>query len=192
MPRAVPEAAVDLIRRAEGFHRLLPDGRVGTYLCPANVWTVGWGQTTDAEGRPLTATSGPFTREECEALFGRDLARFAAGVGRLLRVPVTGNQFGALVSLAYNLGLRRLQASTLLRHVNAGRWDLAADEFPRWVMAGGRRLPGLVLRRAAERALFLAPDPQPEMPAAPVAAPATSGTVSRFMAAFDRARAGAA
>jgi lysozyme len=186
MPRAVNAATADLIQRFEGLHRRLPDGRIGPYLCPAAVWTIGWGSTLAADGRPVTRDTAPLTVAECDALFRRDLARFSAAVERLVRVPLADNQFGALVSFAHNLGPGRLAASTLLRRVNDAMWTEAGAEFGRWTMAGGQRLQGLVLRREAERALFLAPDPQPEIPAAP--APATSGAVGRFMAAFDSAR----
>jgi hypothetical protein len=76
-------------------------------------------------------------------------------------VPVTSNQFSALVSLAYNVGIGALRGSTLLRLLNARDYAGAANQFPRWNRGGGRVLPGLVKRRAAERDLFLTPDSAP-------------------------------
>ncbi|OJH84352.1 phage lysozyme [Serratia marcescens] len=90
-----------------------------------------------------------------ERLLVCGVAQFEQGVERLVAVTVTQGQFDALVSFAYNLGLRALENSTLLRRLNAGDRQGAADQFGRRVNAGGVRLDGLVARRAAERALFL-------------------------------------
>lgn len=189
MARATPPAAVEMIRRFEGLHRVLREsGLIAAYLCPANVWTQGWGSTRDIHGQAITAASPPVTRETADAMCARDLRMVEAAVARLVRIPVTDNQFGALVSFVHNLGPGRLQASTLLRRLNAGLFDQAADEFPKWVMGGGRRLPGLVLRREAERAMFLTPDPEP--PAPPVVVPAKARDAEwlrRFMDAFRAA-----
>jgi lysozyme len=133
---------VELLKRFEGF-------RAKPYLCPAGVATIGYGHT---EG--VSLYDPPLTREAAAALLEKDLAVFAVGVARLLAVPVTQNQFDALVSFAYNVGLGNLQRSTLLRRVNAGDLAGAAHEFAKWTKAKGVELPGLVKRRAAERALF--------------------------------------
>jgi lysozyme len=133
---------VELVKRFEGF-------RAKPYLCPAGVATIGYGHT---EG--VSMSDPPITREAAAELLERDLAVFAAGVARLLTVPVAENQFDALVSFAYNVGLGNLQRSTLLRKVNAGDLAGAAREFAKWTKAKGVELPGLVKRRAAERALF--------------------------------------
>lgn len=187
MTRVVNEEALDLIKRFEGFHRQLPSGMVAPYLCPANVWTIGWGTTIGLDGNRLTGASSPLTREQCEQLFRRDVQAFAVGVAQSIRVPVTDNQFGALVSFAYNLGVGALRSSTLLRRVNEGRFDAAGSEFSKWVMAGGRRLQGLVLRREAEKALFLKAAPEVAAPAPP--SPIADRT-NRFLAAFQRGREG--
>jgi lysozyme len=185
-----PDEAKALIKRAEGFHRRLPDGRAAPYLCPANIWTIGWGSTRDLQGAPITRDTPPVTVEEAELLFGRDLRLFEEGVRRLVSVPLTNNQFGALVSFAYNLGLGRLRSSTLLRRLNAGRYEDAANEFPKWVMAGGRRLPGLVIRREQERVLFLKPDSAGPPADSATDRHATTGDggswISRFLRAFQR------
>jgi len=133
---------VELVKRFEGF-------RAKPYLCPAGVATIGYGHT---EGVMLS--DPPITREAAAALLEKDLAVFAAGVARMLALPVAQNQFDALVSFAYNVGLGNLQRSTLLRRVNAGDLAGAAREFAKWTKAKGVELPGLVKRRAAERALF--------------------------------------
>ena len=81
--------------------------------------------------------------------------RFERAVLRLWPVPLTQGQYDALVSFSFNLGAGALQSSTLRRKIMRGDYEGAADEFPRWVFAGGRRMVGLVRRREAKRALFL-------------------------------------
>ena len=93
--------------------------------------------------------------ERAESLLLDDLSMFAEGVERYAKVSLTDNEFGALVSFSFNLGLGNLQKSTLLKKVNAGNMVGAAEEFLKWTKAGGKVLPGLVKRRAAERELFL-------------------------------------
>lgn len=187
--------ALDLIKSSEGYHRRLADGRAAPYLCPANVWTIGWGSTRDAANGPVARTTPAITPEEAEALFLRDVAIFEALTRAAVKVPLSENQIGALTSFTYNLGLGRLRSSTLLRRVNEGRLQEAADEFPKWVMGGGQRLPGLVIRRERERLLFLKPDQALAPPAPSGTAGGRSGTqpqaLQEFFAAFRRAFSGA-
>lgn len=139
--------AARLVAEFEGYSAV-------PYRCPAGVWTIGYG-TTRIGGKPVTATTEPVTEARAEALLRDDLAQAARDVERLCRMPLTLNQRAALISFTYNLGAGALQRSTLLRHLKAGLYDQAADQFDVWVMAGGKRLNGLVRRRAAEKALFL-------------------------------------
>jgi len=120
------------------------------YRCPRGIWTCGRGSTG-----PDVVASTIWTAEECEQRFDADLRKFEAGVEKLVKVRLSDNQFSALVSFAYNLGLSALSGSTLLRKLNAGEHGKAAEEFGRWIHAGGAVLPGLIRRRAAERDLFL-------------------------------------
>jgi GH24 family phage-related lysozyme (muramidase) len=90
-----------------------------------------------------------------ERLLKCGLVQYEQGVNQLVKVIISQGQFDALVSFAYNLGLRSLSTSTLLRKLNAGDKQGAANEFGKWVNAGGVRLNGLVKRREAERKLFL-------------------------------------
>ena len=138
------EKGIDLIKHFEGF-------RSTVYLCAAGVPTLGFGST-----HGITMDSPPITEEEGLELLMLDIAKFERGVNRLIDVPLNQNQFDALTSFAFNLGNGSLQASTLRKKVNREDYEGAADEFPRWVFAGGRKLNGLVKRRYAERALFLA------------------------------------
>lgn len=140
--RQVNAEGLRLIKNYEGF-------RERAYLCPAGVWTIGYGHTGGVnEGDTVT-------REEAERLLRSDLRHAEGAVSRLIRVPLTDNEFSALVSFVYNCGAGALQTSTMRAHLNGGRRLAAADEFWRWCQAGGRKLPGLVRRRADERALFL-------------------------------------
>lgn len=94
------------------------------------------------------------TQQQADDYLRRDVRQFERAVARQVRVPLTQGQFDALVSFAFNLGEGALAQSTLLRLLNAGDYAGAAAQFDRWNKAGGRVLPGLVRRRAAERALF--------------------------------------
>lgn len=170
-----------LVKRFEGFS-------ARPYLCPADVWTIGWGTTRGADGRAVTGQTPPVTEAEAQALLARDLAQALAAVQRLVTLPLTPGQAGALASFVYNLGASRLKASTLLRRLNAGDAEGAAAEFGKWVMAGGRVLPGLKARRAAERALFLKAAPQ-ALAETPPAEASPPGRLGRFLAAFRQAAA---
>lgn len=127
------------------------------YQDSVGVWTIGYGHTA-AAGPPTVYAGQVISEAEAEAILKRDLELFEDGVRDLVKVPVNSNQFSALVSFSFNVGLGALAESTLLRKLNAGDYQGAADEFPRWVKAGGQTLPGLVRRRDAERALFLSQD----------------------------------
>ena len=134
----------ELIKSFEGLE-------LEAYLCPADVWTIGYGHTGDVkEGDTIT-------KAEADELLDKDLEKFRSGVNRCVKVPLNENQFGALVSFAYNVGIGSLQSSTLLKLLNAGDYDAAADQFPRWNKSGGKVLTGLTRRREAERAVFLTP-----------------------------------
>lgn len=141
------ENGMALIKHAEGL-------RLKAYQDSVGVWTIGYGWTHPVEGKKVGAGM-QISQTMAERLLRCGIAQFEQGVGQLVNVPITQGQFDALVSFAYNLGLRSLASSTLLRRVNAGDKQGAANEFGRWVNAGGIRLDGLVARRAAECALFL-------------------------------------
>lgn len=142
-PRSASDAGVALIRAFEGFSPTI-------YCCPAGYQTVGYGHIVandEAFDRPLSMT-------EAEDLLRADLPRYESAVCRLIDTPLADPCFDALTSFTFNLGEGALAASTLRRLINAGRPDEAARQFDRWVFAGAWKLPGLVRRRAAERALW--------------------------------------
>jgi lysozyme len=135
---------LSLIKQFEGC-------RLIAYLCPAGVWTIGWGRTTNVK------RGDTCTQAQADAWLAQEYDAFEKKVGALVHVPVTANQLGALVSFAYNVGIGALGSSTLLRLLNAGHPDQAAAQFGRWNKAGGKVLAGLSKRRAAEAALFAKP-----------------------------------
>jgi lysozyme len=141
----VQAKAYELARAFEGL-RLVP------YRDPAGYWTVGYGHLVTRDRSDLQYPA--ITQEEAEALLTADLTRAARSVDRLCQVPLSEGQRAALIDFAFNLGAGNLQVSTLRKMVNRGDMESAAREFPKWVYAGGMKLPGLVRRRAAEAAIF--------------------------------------
>jgi lysozyme len=95
------------------------------------------------------------TEATAEIMLRKDLAKFEDAVSKSVKVPLKQNQFDALVSLVYNIGPGNFQSSTLLKKLNAGEYQSAADQFPRWNRAGGKVLAGLTRRREAEKGLWL-------------------------------------
>lgn len=140
------ERGLDLIRRFEGVKRR-------AYLCPAGVWTIGYGHTKGVK------EGDTCSEQQADQWLQDDLRASEEAVNRLVAVPLTQAQFDALVSFTFNLGTGNLYSSTLLRKLNVSDYAGAADQFLRWTKAKGRELPGLVRRRAAERDLFLQSDP---------------------------------
>jgi lysozyme len=163
------KAGEDLMHKYEGF-------RSRPYLCPAHIWTIGYGHVlyqeqirlpvvrVEGKDTPMIRKEMPlkpednrvWTKTEIDELFRADVATFERGVLRL--VPgVVGRQgsFDALVSISFNFGLGNLQRSTIRMRANRGDWEGAAEAFRVWTKGGGKVLPGLVKRREAEIALFL-------------------------------------
>jgi lysozyme len=139
--------AAAMVAPFEGF-------RPNPYVCPAGVWTIGYGTTRYQDGRAVGPADPMITEPEGREFLAYDLSAAAGAVERMVRVPITAGQKAALISFAHNCGAGALQGSTLLRKLNAGDMDGAAAEFGKWVRGGGQVLPGLVKRRAAEAALF--------------------------------------
>ena len=137
----INKAALEIVKEFEGY-------RERAYKCPAGVWTIGYGHTDGVrEGMRCT-------RLEADLWLEADLSEAERGVDYLVKVPLTENQRGALVSLAFNIGVGAFGGSTLLRYLNAGDYRKACEEFHVWNRGGGKVLPGLVRRRAVEAALF--------------------------------------
>ncbi len=139
---------IQIIQHFEGL-KLRP------YKCPAGLWTVGYG-TLIGNGKTLPPEwNRLFTVSECTALLFEELRSKEKGILRYVRVPLTQNQFDAIVSFVYNLGLGAFQRSTLRRKINRGDFLGASQEFIKWNKAGGKVLAGLTRRRISETALFL-------------------------------------
>jgi lysozyme len=137
----ISQEGVNLIKHFEGC-------RLEAYKCPAGVWTIGYGHTKGVkEGDAIE-------QEAAEAFLIEDLEAFEQDVTRLVEVPLTQQQFDALVSWTFNLGAGNLAESTLLRKLNNYQYAEVPEQMMRWVRAGGQVLDGLVKRRAAEAALF--------------------------------------
>lgn len=130
-----------LIRRFEGC-RLIP------YYCPAGVLTCGWGSTG-----PDVFPGKAWTQEYADRRMLMDAQKFARGTLALCP-SLTDNRLSAIADFAYNLGLGRLKTSTMRKKINTGEWSAVPAELRKWVNGGGRKLPGLVLRREAEIALI--------------------------------------
>lgn len=154
--RRVCDRAVDMIVAFEALHRVGSDGMIYPYHDAVGYPTIGIGHLLSrVKWEPLDKYP-PITRQEALDLHHRDLDKFARGVQALLKVWVTDEQFGAMVSFAFNVGLGNLQSSTLLKRVNRNDDpDEIAREFLKWNKAGGVILRGLTRRRRAEADLFL-------------------------------------
>ena len=124
------------------------------YQDSVGVWTIGYGWTQPVNGKPVSKGM-TISQDTADSLLCSGVVQYEKGVTGLVKVAVNQNQFDALVDFAYNLGVKALEGSTLLKKLNAGDYQAAADEFPKWNKAGGKVLNGLVKRRAAERSLFL-------------------------------------
>ena len=166
------KVGVDLMHKYEGF-------RNRPYLCPAHIWTIGYGHVLyqeqirlpmmRPEGKtkadiPMIRSEYPlkpednrvWSKQEINDLFDADVASFERGVLRLVPGSVGAQgRFDALVSISFNFGLGNLQRSTIRIRANRQEWEAAADAFLLWNKAGGKVLAGLDRRRREERALFL-------------------------------------
>lgn len=136
-----PALASDFVKQFEGRE-------LKAYQCSAGVLTIGYGHTKGVkEGDEISPA-------EAEQLLVEDLTAISDDLNRLVNVPVSEGQYVALLSLAFNVGASAVKKSTLLFHLNHKRYDEAAEEFDKWIYAGGKVSEGLKRRRAAERNLF--------------------------------------
>jgi lysozyme len=145
---AVPQAAIELAKRFEGFERKVKRGTEITaipYICPAGYWTIGYGHLCDAKHPPITEA-------EAEGYLATDLITALNATLRYCPILATEPQgrLAAIVDFTFNLGAGRLQTSTLRRRVNQRDWLASGQELRRWVYGGGRVLSGLARRRQEE------------------------------------------
>lgn len=148
---AVPMAAIELVKRFEGFHRLPKQdpSRAHPYICPAGYWTIGYGHLCDSKHEPITEA-------EAEIYLAKDLAIALKATLRCCPALSTEpeKRLAAIIDFTFNLGAGRLQTSTLRWRINQRDWISSAQELRRWVYGGGRVLPGLVARRELEAVLI--------------------------------------
>lgn len=146
MTKKTSEVGKKLIKQFEGF-------RAAAYVCPAGVVTIGYG-TTEIFGKPVKLGS-TITSDEADRFLEEDLKKFEDAINKNVNITITQNQFDALVSFVYNVGIGNFITSTLLKKINEGKIQDAANEFLRWNKANKKVLAGLTRRRQAERDLFL-------------------------------------
>ena len=144
---SVSNKGVDLICEFEGKRLVAYDDGVG-------IWTIGFGTIKYPNGVRVKK-GDTCTLDQAKEYMRHDLIEFEHTVNSSVKVPLNQNQFDALVSLAYNIGSNAFKSSTLVKKLNAGDYQGAADQFNVWVNAGGKRMQGLVNRRDKEKLLFL-------------------------------------
>ena len=143
----VNKSGIGLIKTFEGC-------LLNAYLCPAKVWTIGYGSTQYLDGKPVKQ-GDKITQQQAEELLIDTVNIFAEGVSKLIKVELNDNQFSALVSFAFNVGIGNLSKSTLLKKVNSNPNNhMIRTEFGKWNKAGGKVLNGLTRRRNAESELY--------------------------------------
>lgn len=145
--RQINDEGLALIKQYEGFSPVV-------YICPAGYPTIGYGHLVRQNERGRWDNG--ICEQQAEKLLREDVAIAERAVLRLIHVPLTDNQFSALVSFTFNLGSGALQRSTLRRVINRENHDAVPDQLMRWVWAGGRKMRGLIRRRRAEAALYMA------------------------------------
>ncbi|NOV15862.1 lysozyme [Ensifer adhaerens] len=160
--RRINAAGLALVKQWEGL-------KTKAYRDVAGVWTIGYGHTS-AAGVPVVKPGLVITEARAEEILRADLATFEERVSRLVKVPLTDNQFAAIVSFDFNTG--KLDKSTLLNRLNAGDYDAVPLELMKWVYAKKKRVTGLVNRRSAEAGLwakgeFVSSNTVPAAPKAP-------------------------
>lgn len=144
----INEEGVKLVIDFEGFNSK-------PYLDVVGVPTIGYGSTFYEDGKRVTLLDNPIDKIRATALMTFELNQVAATISKYIKVSVTSNQFSALTSFAYNVGVGNFSKSTLLKKINSKDFIGAADQFLVWNKAGGKVFAGLTRRRVAERLLFL-------------------------------------
>ena len=141
------QKGIDILHEFEGC-------KLEAYLCPAKIWTIGYGNTFYADGSPVKQ-GDKITIEQAKRLFDVILARFENQVRKLVTSDINHNQFSALVSFTYNVGVGNFTNSTLRQMVNANpNSPNIREQFIRWNKAGGQVMQGLIRRRTAEANLY--------------------------------------
>ena len=148
-----PGGMTALLKKFEGC-------KLTAYRCPAGICTIGYGHTASA-GAPPVKDGMTITQQQADDILSRDLVKFETAVHNMVQQPLNQNQFDVLVDFAYNAGIGNLQSSTLLKKVNAAQFDAVPAELMKWTKGkipgkGMQVLPGLLRRRQAESAWWMA------------------------------------
>lgn len=151
-PWPISDKALDLIKEFEGL-------RLNAYLDPVGILTIGYGYTNEAGFGPGVSPGEKWTAQQAEDMLREGVLRFANNIQPHFTIKPNADQFGAFVSLAYNIGWQSFVKSTALKRWNAGDVEGAAEAVTWWNKAGGKVMRGLVRRREAEAALILAQGP---------------------------------
>jgi|TARA_B110000263_G_C15114460_1_gene421351 lysozyme len=138
----ISDKGINLIKEFEGLELI-------SYLCPAKVWTIGYGHTKGVQ------EGMEWTEEQAEESLKEEVISYCRYVEELVKVPLNQNQFDALTSWTYNLGPTNLKSSTMLKVLNDGNYDEVPEQIKKWNKAGGQVLNGLIKRRDAEAELFV-------------------------------------
>ena len=124
------------------------------YLCPAGIPTIGYGSTYYEDGTKVTLNDLPITEQRADDVLANISDKFSIQVSKLLKVELNQNQFDALVSFSFNIGIGNLTTSTILKRINEKDFENASLEFAKWNKSGGKVLNGLIKRREKESQLF--------------------------------------
>ena len=147
MTRQISPHGLDKLKQWEGL-------KTKAYKDTGGVWTIGYGHTA-AAGTPAPRQGMVITASEAESILLKDLTQYEAAVENNVNVKLNDNQFAALVSFAFNVGINAFKNSTLLKKLNSGNFDAVPVELRKWVKAGGKKVQGLVNRRQAEGYLWM-------------------------------------
>ena len=129
--------------------------RARPYLCSGGKWTVGYGTNMYPNCKKVTSQDKPITEALASVLLDLYLESVYRNLVQLVKVDLNQNQFDAICLFIYNAGVTRFRTSTLLKLLNASKFDLASGQFRRWIWAGGKKSNGLIKRREIERKIFL-------------------------------------
>ena len=141
----ISDNGIELIKQFEGL-------RLEAYQCSAGVWTIGWGHTSGVK------QGDKITTEQALDFLRSDLEKFENAINNLVTVKLNQNQYDALVSFVFNIGINAFKQSTMLKFLNAGHYPLAAGQFDLWIYSSGKKTQGLINRRKKEKDLFLKAD----------------------------------
>ena len=148
----ISQEGITLIKHYEGCPKD-KDGNAVSYRCAANKATIGYGSLKLIDGSPVTDNIS-ITMQEAEDLLAHKLVEYEGYINDLVKVPLKQNEFDALVSWVFNLGPSNLKSSTMLKVLNAGKYQEVPEQIKRWNKVNGKVNEGLVKRRKSEALLF--------------------------------------